>query len=124
MSTVRPADGSEPLLTLDEVTAVIHGFGHGCTDCFSDVRCPMLSGTNEPRDWVESPSQLNENWASGTAVIRNHARHVDTGEVIPRMSARRDQRRPAVLTGFRGRWVPGRGTIPLPGGPRGRTEVR
>ncbi|MCX7537545.1 M3 family metallopeptidase [Corynebacterium sp. P5875] len=83
MSIVRPTDGSEPLLTLDEVTTVFHEFGHGLHGLLSDVRYPTFSGTNVPRDWVEFPSQLNENWAFDPAVIRNYARHVDTGEVIP-----------------------------------------
>ncbi|MCK7636524.1 M3 family metallopeptidase [Corynebacterium pygosceleis] len=83
MSIVRPTDGSEPLLTLDEVTTVFHEFGHGLHGLLSDVRYPTFSGTNVPRDWVEFPSQINENWAFDPEVIRNYARHVDTGEVIP-----------------------------------------
>ena len=36
-----------------------------------------------PRDYVEFPSQINENWAFDPAVVRNYARHVDTGDIIP-----------------------------------------
>ena len=47
------------------------------------MRYPSHSGTNVPRDWVEFPSQINENYAFAPEIARNYARHVDTGEVIP-----------------------------------------
>ncbi|MCO6394397.1 M3 family metallopeptidase [Corynebacterium sp. MC-17D] len=71
------------LLTIDEVTTVFHEFGHALHGLLSNVRYPTLSGTNVPRDWVEFPSQINENYAFTPEIIRNYARHVDTGEVIP-----------------------------------------
>ena len=71
------------LLTIDEVTTVFHEFGHALHGLLSNVRYPTLSGTNVPRDWVEFPSQINENYAFAPEIIRNYARHVDTGEVIP-----------------------------------------
>lgn len=79
----RPADGEEALLSLDEVTTLFHEFGHGLHGLLSDVRYPSLSGTNVPRDFVEFPSQINENWALEPAVLRNYALHVDTGEPLP-----------------------------------------
>lgn len=72
------------LLTIDEVTTVFHEFGHALHGLLSDVRYPSHSGTNVPRDWVEFPSQINENYAFAPEIARNYARHVDTGEVIPR----------------------------------------
>ncbi|MEX3504870.1 M3 family metallopeptidase [Corynebacterium sp. LK2510] len=74
---------SSPLLTIDEVTTLFHEFGHALHGLFSDVRYPTLSGTNVPRDWVEFPSQINENYAFAPEIVRNYARHVETGEVIP-----------------------------------------
>lgn len=71
------------LLTIDEVTTVFHEFGHALHGLLSDVRYPSMSGTNVPRDWVEFPSQINENYAFAPEIVRNYARHVDTGEVIP-----------------------------------------
>lgn len=82
MSITRPADGSDPLLSIDEVTTLFHEFGHALHGLLSDVRYPSFSGTSVPRDWVEFPSQINENWAFDPAVVRNFARHVDTGDVI------------------------------------------
>ncbi|WP_115686058.1 M3 family metallopeptidase [Corynebacterium senegalense] len=71
------------LLTIDEVTTVFHEFGHALHGLLSDVSYPSLSGTNVPRDWVEFPSQINENYAFAPEIVRHYARHVDTGEVIP-----------------------------------------
>lgn len=72
-----------PLLSVDEVTTVFHEFGHALHGLLSQVRYPTLSGTSVPRDWVEFPSQINENYAFAPEIVRNYARHVDTGEVIP-----------------------------------------
>ncbi|MEH0147293.1 M3 family metallopeptidase [Corynebacterium sp. Q4381] len=74
---------TSPLLSIDEVTTVFHEFGHALHGLLSNVRYPSLSGTNVPRDWVEFPSQFNENLAFAPEVVSNYARHVDTGEVIP-----------------------------------------
>ena len=75
---------SSNLLTIDEVTTLFHEFGHALHGLLSDVRYPSHSGTNVPRDWVEFPSQINENYAFAPEIARNYARHVGTGEVIPR----------------------------------------
>ncbi len=83
MGMSKPADGTQPLLTIDEVTTVFHEFGHALHGLLSDVRYPTMSGTNVPRDWVEFPSQINENWAFDPAIVAKYARHVDTGEVLP-----------------------------------------
>ena len=83
MGITKPADGSQPLLSLDELRTVFHEFGHALHGLLSDVRYPTFAGTNVPRDWVEFPSQINENWALEPALVKRYARHVDTGEVIP-----------------------------------------
>lgn len=82
MGITKPTSG-EALLSLDEVTTLFHEFGHGLHGLLSDVRYPSFSGTSVPRDYVEFPSQINENWAFDPAVVRNYARHHETGEVIP-----------------------------------------
>ena len=82
MNIAEPAEGEQALLSLDEVQTVFHEFGHALHGLLSDVRYPTLSGTNVPRDFVEFPSQINENWALEPAVLNNYARHVETGEVI------------------------------------------
>ncbi len=82
MGITKPTSG-EALLSLDEVTTLFHEFGHGLHGLLSDVRYPSFSGTSVPRDYVEFPSQINENWAFDPAVVRNYAHHHETGEVIP-----------------------------------------
>ncbi|HAT1362055.1 M3 family metallopeptidase [Corynebacterium striatum] len=82
MGITKPADGSQPLLSIDELHTVFHEFGHALHGLLSDVRYPTFAGTNVPRDWVEFPSQINENWALEPALVKRYARHVDTGEVI------------------------------------------
>jgi peptidyl-dipeptidase Dcp len=50
----------------------------------SNVRYPLLSGTNVPRDFVEYPSQFNEMWSRDPQVLAHCARHFRTGEPMPR----------------------------------------
>ena len=50
---------------------------------FSRVKFPRFSGTSVPRDFVEFPSQFNEMWAVYPAVVKNFAKHYQTGETIP-----------------------------------------
>ena len=83
MGITKPADGSDALLSIDSLRTIFHEFGHGLHGLLSKVRYPSFSGTNVPRDYVEFPSQINENWAFDPAVVSNYARHVDTGELIP-----------------------------------------
>ena len=83
LNITKPADGSQPLLSLDTVTTLFHEFGHALHGLLSKVRYPSFSGTNVPRDYVEFPSQINENWAVDPTILHHYARHVDTQEPIP-----------------------------------------
>jgi peptidyl-dipeptidase Dcp len=76
-------DNGPTLLSFDDVRTLFHEFGHGLHGLLSDVSYGRLSGTNVPRDYVELPSQLMENWATVPEVLAKHARHVTTGEPIP-----------------------------------------
>ena len=67
------------LLSFDDVRTLFHEFGHGMHGLLSDVEYRSLSGPNTPRDYVELPSQLFENWALEPAVLAKHARHADSG---------------------------------------------
>jgi len=79
-----PATEKMPsLLTFNEVTTFLHEFGHALNSIVSDVPYSSLSGTNSPRDFVELPSQLNENWAVEPAFLETFAHHYETGERIP-----------------------------------------
>ncbi|SRX76194.1 M3 family metallopeptidase [Aequorivita antarctica] len=76
--------GNEPaLLTYDEVSTMFHEFGHALHGFFANQQYPSLSGTAVARDFVEFPSQFNENWALYPDVLKNYAIHYKTGEQIP-----------------------------------------
>ncbi len=78
-----PSEGSPSLLSLGEASTLFHEFGHALHGLFSDVTYQSLSGTNTPRDFVEFPSQVLENWSTEPEVLRLYARHYQTGEPIP-----------------------------------------
>jgi peptidyl-dipeptidase Dcp len=78
-----PPPGEPTLLTFDEATTMFHEFGHGLHGMFSNVRYPRFAGTSVPRDFVEFPSQVNEMWATWPDVLRNYAKHYQTGAPIP-----------------------------------------
>lgn len=79
----KAAPGASPLLSLDDARTLFHEFGHGLHGLLSSVTYERLSGTQVLRDFVELPSQLFEHWINEPAVLRRHARHVETGEPIP-----------------------------------------
>jgi peptidyl-dipeptidase Dcp len=79
----KPAEGQPTLLTYDEVSTLFHEFGHAIHGLFSDVRYPLLAGTNVPRDFVEFPSQANEDWSLHPEVLANYAKHHETGAAMP-----------------------------------------
>ena len=79
----KPANGEPALLTFDEVGTTFHEFGHALHGFFADQMYPSLSGTSVARDFVEFPSQFNENWALYPEILKNYAKHYETGEQIP-----------------------------------------
>jgi peptidyl-dipeptidase Dcp len=80
---VRGEAGSPTLLSLDDARTLFHEFGHGLHGLLSDVRFQRLSGTQVLRDFVELPSQIFEHWITEPEVLKQHARHWQTGEPIP-----------------------------------------
>lgn len=83
MNFSKPTGGKPALLSFDEVTTMFHEFGHALHGLLSDCNYITLSGTSVPRDFVELPSQVMENWAAEPEVMKNYAHHYQTGEVIP-----------------------------------------
>ncbi|HVV84071.1 MAG TPA: M3 family metallopeptidase [Kofleriaceae bacterium] len=83
LNVPKPAPGQPALLTFDDVTTMFHEFGHGLHGLLSNVKYPYMSGTATPRDFVEFPSQFNENWALEPAVLANYAKHYQTGAAMP-----------------------------------------
>jgi len=80
-SFTRPTGATPALLTPDEVRTLFHEFGHALHGLFYAGQYRSLGNT--PRDFVELPSQIMENWAMEPEVLATYARHWQTGEIIP-----------------------------------------
>ena len=100
LNVARPASGEATLLTYDQVTTLFHEFGHALHGLFATVRYPKFAGTNVFRDFVEFPSQVNEMWLLWPAVLRNFARHHETGDPMPQHLVERVQASAAFNEGF------------------------
>ncbi|HZR75307.1 M3 family metallopeptidase [Bradyrhizobium sp.] len=79
----KGAEGEPSLLSPDDARTLFHEFGHGLHGMLSDVLFPSLSGTSVFTDFVELPSQLYEHWQEQPQVLRQFARHYQTGEPLP-----------------------------------------
>jgi peptidyl-dipeptidase Dcp len=79
----KPTENAPALLTFDEVSTFFHEFGHALHGLLSNVTYESLAGTSVPRDFVELPSQIMENWAAEPEVMKMYAKHYKTGEIIP-----------------------------------------
>jgi peptidyl-dipeptidase Dcp len=79
----KGAEGQPSLLSPDDARTLFHEFGHGLHGMLSDVVYPSLSGTSVFTDFVELPSQLYEHWQEQPQVLRQFARHYQTGEPLP-----------------------------------------
>ncbi len=79
----KPTNNAPALLTFDEVSTFFHEFGHALHGLLSNVKYTSLAGTNVPRDFVELPSQIMENWAAEPEVLKLFAKHYKTQEIIP-----------------------------------------
>ena len=82
MNFTRPAGDTPALLSFDEVSTFFHEFGHALHFMFVDGKYDRTIGS-VPRDFVELPSQIMENWAAEPEVIKVYAKHWKTGETIP-----------------------------------------
>ncbi len=80
---VSATDTRPSLLTFYEVTTLFHEFGHALHGMLANGQYESLSGTSVPRDFVELPSQVMENWCYTPEALNLFARHYQTGEVIP-----------------------------------------
>jgi peptidyl-dipeptidase Dcp len=79
----KPAPGQPALISWDDVTTMFHEFGHALHGMFAAQTYPTLQGTNVARDFVEFPSQFNENWALDPKILPHYAVHYQTGQPIP-----------------------------------------
>jgi peptidyl-dipeptidase Dcp len=94
----RPAGDEPALLARDEVETLFHEFGHALSSMLSRVEFRGLAGY--PRDFVELPSQIMENWAFEPEVLKVYARHFKTGETIPMEMVQKIQQTDTFNQGF------------------------
>jgi peptidyl-dipeptidase Dcp len=78
----KPGPGEPVLISLDDATTLFHEFGHALHSLLANVHYPSFLGT--PRDFVEYPSQVNENWLLTPEVLDKFARHYKTGAAMPK----------------------------------------
>lgn len=77
----QPTADRPALLTYDEAETLFHEFGHALHALFQDVKYKGLADV--PRDFVELPSQVMENWANHPIYLKQYAKHYQTGEPMP-----------------------------------------
>jgi peptidyl-dipeptidase Dcp len=80
---LRSAGGEPVLIGWDDAVTLFHEFGHALHTLNSDVKYRSLSGTRVVRDFVEFPSQLNENWLMTPQLLSRFALHAENGEPLP-----------------------------------------
>ena len=83
MNFSKPTADKPALISFEEATTLFHEFGHALHGLLSKCTYQYTSGTSTPRDFVELPSQIMENWAAEPAVMKEYAKHYETGETIP-----------------------------------------
>jgi len=94
----KPAAGQPVLISLDDASTLWHEFGHAIHYYLGDVKYPSLGGS--PRDFVEYPSQVNENWLLTRPVLDKFARHYKTGEAMPEALVKKIEASDAFNQGF------------------------
>lgn len=83
MNFTKPTGTKPALLTPYEVETFLHEFGHALHGLLADTKYASLSGTSVYRDFVELPSQFNENYLTQKEFLDGFARHYVTSEPIP-----------------------------------------
>lgn len=94
----KAAPGKPTLISLDDAETLFHEFGHALHALTNDTTYPTLADT--PRDFVEFPSQVHENWVLSRAVLDRFARHYKTGAPMPQALIDKVQRARTFNKGF------------------------
>ena len=80
---VKGAEGEAVRISWDDAETLFHEFGHALHGLLSKVKYPSQSGTSVARDYVEFPSQVNEDWLSTPEVLNKFCVHYQTGDPLP-----------------------------------------
>jgi thimet oligopeptidase len=79
-----PALGRPSLLSHSDVETLFHEFGHAMHSILTRASYTRFSGTSVPRDFVEAPSQMLENWVWDKTVLDSFAAdYRDSSKKIP-----------------------------------------
>ena len=95
---VKPGPGQPVLISLDDAETLFHEFGHAIHYFLSNVHYPTFLGT--PRDFVEYPSQVHENWVLTPEILNRFARHYQTGQPMPQALVERIEAASTFNQGF------------------------
>ncbi len=79
----KSPEGKPTLLSHYDVETIIHELGHAAHEIRGKTRYPSLSSMMMEDDFVEFPSQINENWVYESEVLDDFAVHYKTGKCIP-----------------------------------------
>lgn len=79
----KPTKDKPSLLNHDEVLTLFHEMGHATHGLLAKGTYPSQTGTNVLWDFVELPSQVQENWLYEVETLNSFAAHYQTGEKIP-----------------------------------------
>ena len=94
----KPGPDQPVLITLDDASTLFHEFGHAIQGLLTDVYYPSLGGSQ--RDFVEYPSQVNENWLLTRPVLERFAKHHKTGATMPASLVRKIEASETFNQGF------------------------
>jgi peptidyl-dipeptidase Dcp len=90
--------GKPVLISLDDAETLFHEFGHAINYLLINVKYPSLGGLQ--RDFVEYPSQVNENWLLTPEVLSRFAKHYQTGQPMPQALVDKIQKAKTFNQGF------------------------
>lgn len=79
-----PTKKNPSTLSLREVETLFHEFGHGLHMTFSLARHESQGGAHVAWDFVETPSQIMENWVWNDEMLTKLSHHVETGKSLPK----------------------------------------
>jgi thimet oligopeptidase len=79
----KPGGAAPALMSHQDAVTFFHEFGHVLHHILSEAELSSFAGTSVARDFVESPSQMLEEWAWNKDTLAMFARHHDTNAPLP-----------------------------------------